>query len=98
MGHVESARRAAPRLSPPWRTLAAWGAVGLIVLASPTLLAILIVHMLSKKPREWDFASEQPAVGTPAPSFVLRDVDGREFRLDPGPRRRPVVLEFGSYT
>ena len=38
------------------------------------------------------------APGDPAPAFVLRDSNGVEFRLRDWQGRRPVVLEFGSYT
>ena len=38
------------------------------------------------------------AAGEPAPDFVLRDVDGAEFHLRDWVGKRPVVIEFGSYT
>jgi thiol-disulfide isomerase/thioredoxin len=37
-------------------------------------------------------------VGERAPDFVLKDVEGREYRLSDRMGQTPVVLEFGSYT
>jgi thiol-disulfide isomerase/thioredoxin len=37
-------------------------------------------------------------VGERAPDFVLKDVQGREFRLSDRTGQTPVVIEFGSYT
>ena len=36
--------------------------------------------------------------GEAAPDFTLRDVDGAEFHLADLAGKRPVVIEFGSYT
>jgi hypothetical protein len=39
-----------------------------------------------------------PALGGAAPTFVLLDLEGKEFRLKDHAGKRPVVIEFGSYT
>lgn len=44
------------------------------------------------------FEQLPPAVGTIAPTFLLRDIDGREFRLADHLGRKPLVIEFGSMT
>jgi hypothetical protein len=69
-------------------------------LAGLTLLAAGIVALT---PRTWeerppDFAAEKPAVGEAAPDFLLCDPDGREFHLAAEAGKRPVVIEFGSFT
>ncbi len=52
-----------------------------------------------KPPKSFlNFADARPALGAPAPDFSLLDLDGREFRLRDLRGRRPVVIEFGSYT
>jgi hypothetical protein len=46
-------------------------------------------------------ASAKPikvTAGEAAPDFTLRDVDGAEFHLADLTGKRPVVIEFGSYT
>jgi hypothetical protein len=40
----------------------------------------------------------RPRVGDPAADFTLRDLAGREFRLNDSLGRRPIVLEFVSIT
>ncbi len=40
-----------------------------------------------------------PAVGTPAPNFKIKSLDGKsEFELKSNFGKRPTVLIFGSYT
>ena len=39
-----------------------------------------------------------PAVGEPAPDFVLKDLDGKDCRLADELAKKPVVVEFGSAT
>jgi hypothetical protein len=40
----------------------------------------------------------KPALGETAPDFVLKDLEGREFRLKDAVGSRPIVLEIGSYS
>ncbi len=40
----------------------------------------------------------KPALGELAPDFVLRDLDGKEVRLKNLVGKRPIVIEFGSYS
>jgi hypothetical protein len=37
-------------------------------------------------------------LGDPAPEFVLKDLDGQEFRSRDLLHVRPLVLEFGNFT
>jgi cytochrome oxidase Cu insertion factor (SCO1/SenC/PrrC family) len=48
--------------------------------------------------RREQYLRSRPALAEPAPDFVLRDLDGKEFRLKALAGKRPVVIEFGSYT
>ena len=43
------------------------------------------------------FLRDAPQLGAPAPNFELPDLEGRHHRLADW-RRKPVVIEFGSYT
>jgi len=40
----------------------------------------------------------KPALGSAAPDFTLTDLDGKEFQLKDHFGKRPVVIEFGSYS
>jgi len=42
------------------------------------------------------FADEAPAVGAPAPDFVLQDVDGESVALSDLIGSRPIVVQLGS--
>ena len=44
------------------------------------------------------FEHEAPAVGEPAPDFVLFDTNGNVVRLARRLGERPIVLIFGSYS
>jgi cytochrome oxidase Cu insertion factor (SCO1/SenC/PrrC family) len=44
------------------------------------------------------YPQAKPAVGELAPDFTLHDLDGKALRLKDLLGKRPVVLEFGSYT
>lgn len=50
------------------------------------------------KPGFAQFPQARPALGEPAPDFALADLDGKAFRLKDVLGKRPVVIEFGSYT
>ncbi len=50
------------------------------------------------KPPLVEFADLKPAVGEPAPVFVLKDLDGKDCRLSDRLGRTPLVIEFGSAT
>ena len=50
------------------------------------------------KPLPVEFADLKPAVGEPAPVFVLKDLDGKDYRLSDRLGRTPLVIEFGSAT
>jgi hypothetical protein len=39
-----------------------------------------------------------PRLGEPAPSFTLQDLAGKTVRLRDLVGKRPIVIEFGSYT
>jgi hypothetical protein len=40
----------------------------------------------------------RPALGETASVFVLLDLEGKAFRLKDRMGKRPIVIEFGSYT
>jgi cytochrome oxidase Cu insertion factor (SCO1/SenC/PrrC family) len=40
----------------------------------------------------------KPALGENAPDFSLRDLDGKEVHLKDLVGKRPIVMEFGSYS
>jgi cytochrome oxidase Cu insertion factor (SCO1/SenC/PrrC family) len=40
----------------------------------------------------------KPALGEVAPDFSLRDLDGKQVRLKDLVGKRPIVIEFGSYS
>jgi hypothetical protein len=83
-----------------WR-VALWG-----LLASGSLLLVSVIALViatpftrgRRVPPEEAFARAKPAVGDAAPDFTLRSPGGDEFRLSAWRHRRPVVLEFGSFT
>jgi len=53
------------------------------------------------KPGKGGFAQypqAKPAAGEAAPDFTLLDLDGKSFHLKEVIGKRPVVIEFGSYT
>ena len=45
-----------------------------------------------------NYAEMKPALGTAAPDFTLTDLAGKEFHLKDHIGKRPVVIEFGSYS
>jgi thiol-disulfide isomerase/thioredoxin len=49
-------------------------------------------------PRLDHFSELAPAVGEPAPDFVLRDLEGREVPLASLLGDRPIVLQLGSHS
>jgi hypothetical protein len=44
------------------------------------------------------FPQMKPVLGTHAPDFELTDLKGREMRLKNLIGKKPIVIEFGSYT
>ncbi|MEM8963627.1 MAG: hypothetical protein AAGD38_19245, partial [Acidobacteriota bacterium] len=44
------------------------------------------------------FADEAPAIGAPAPTLEVTDLDGHPVPRDMLLRGRPIVLQFGSHT
>ena len=40
----------------------------------------------------------RPPLGAPAPDFFLYDLEGTEFHLKDILGKKPIVIEFGSYT
>ena len=40
----------------------------------------------------------KPALGAPAPDFELTDLKGRPVRMKNLIGKKPIVIEFGSYT
>jgi hypothetical protein len=64
-------------------------------------LAATTVAQPPGKPGKGGFSQypqAKPAQGEPAPDFMLYDLDGKAFRLKDVVGKRPVVIEFGSYT
>jgi hypothetical protein len=51
-----------------------------------------------RRDRPRPYFDQRPALGETAPDFVLRDLDGKAFRLKDAVGKRPLVIEFGSYT
>lgn len=45
-----------------------------------------------------ELAASGPEIGEKAPDFVLKDMNGREFKLSQFKSVKPVVLIFGSCT
>lgn len=63
------------------------------------LMSLAVAGLTWAQPPAKDaFAKAQPALGTKAPAFVLEDLDGKEYRLKDILGKRPIVIEFGSYT
>jgi cytochrome oxidase Cu insertion factor (SCO1/SenC/PrrC family) len=80
------------------RWLLRWLAALAAVLAVAALVLLAGWHVFLAR---WDnrtFAPPPEFVGTPAPDFTLRDLDGQPFHLGEECRKRPVVLEIGSWT
>jgi hypothetical protein len=73
-----------------------------LVLAGAGLLRLALpaspVDVPDEAQRRTQYLAAHPALGEPAPDFVLRDLEGKEFRLRAWAGKRPVVIEFGSYT
>ena len=44
------------------------------------------------------FDGTAPIVGDLAPEFTLRDIDGKEYRFAEHLGKRPIVIEFGSFS
>jgi hypothetical protein len=80
------------------RQLLAWIGAGIGVLGCLLVAGVGIRFLAGTKPHEWRFDDEKPAVGDEAPAFVLYDLEGHKYQLDPGHLARPVVIEFGSWT
>ena len=40
----------------------------------------------------------KPGLGEAVPDFALRDLDGKQLRLKDLVGKRPIVIEFGSYS
>ena len=49
-------------------------------------------------PRLAHFAEQAPAVGDPAPDFVLTDLEGNSVSLSSLVGERPIVLQLGSHS
>ena len=82
-----------------WRFLAGLAAASaasflVLFLAAAGLVAV----QAWLKPPPVEFAGLKPAVGEPAPDFVLKDLDGKDYRLFDRRGRTPLVIEFGSAT
>lgn len=68
-------------------------------LSAVFLVAVLSVSVQERlKPVPVSFLDAKPAIGDPAPDFLLKDAAGKEYRLSDHFGRMPVVLEFGSAT
>ncbi len=82
-----------------WRFLVATAAAGAVCFLVLFLAAagVVAVQALTKPPPVEE-ADLKPAVGEPAPDFVLKDLDGKECRLADWLGKTPLVLEFGSAT
>jgi hypothetical protein len=69
-----------------------------------TLIGVLLASLAAAKydevrfERSFTVGGPRPAVGEAAPDFVLRDTEGREFRLRDWVGGKPVVLELSSFT
>lgn len=63
---------------------------------------VLLVHAMEENDdvnaRAARFPRESPAHGTPAPNFELCDLQGKAMEFKELVGKRPIVLEFGSYT
>ena len=44
------------------------------------------------------YPQAKPAQGEAAPDFTLYDLEGKAYRLKDGVGKKPIVIEFGSYT
>jgi hypothetical protein len=44
------------------------------------------------------YLQAKPALGEAAPDLVLQDLDGKVLRLKDVMGKRPIVIEFGSYS
>lgn len=70
---------------------------GVLILSATTLLTLAIVFYLSPRWRTFTglrIGEKAPKVGTLAPDFELRDVDGRTVRLSEFRGKNPVFLNF----
>ena len=78
--------------------------VGLAAGAAACFLALFLTAAAIVAVQAWlkplpvEFADLKPAVGEPAPVFVLKDLDGKDYRLSDRLGRTPLVIEFGSAT
>jgi peroxiredoxin len=77
----------------------AWlfAALGLKIYSTPQPPERPAVPPTPEDTREF-FQRLKPALGEPAPDFTLRDVDGAPFTLSRESGKRPLVIEFGSFT
>ena len=72
-------------------------AVSMLTLAASALL----VAASAAQPqggKVQSYPDMKPALGTAAPEFTLTDLDGKDFQLKDHVGKRPVVIEFGSYS
>jgi thiol-disulfide isomerase/thioredoxin len=69
-------------------------------LAGVAVLALLLAFIVpNRRDRQGpDFSQEKPAVGDPAPDFVLADPERQKFRLAGALGQHPLVIECGSFT
>lgn len=51
-----------------------------------------------QSPRHEKYPETKPALGEKAPDFTLTELNGKEFRLKDVVGKRPIVIEFGSYS
>jgi hypothetical protein len=76
--------------------------LGLLVTGALLLVLAIVIPITDwlgpRKRPEDPFLRAKPPVGDDAPDFTLHTPDGQEFRLSAWRNRRPVVLEFGSFT
>jgi cytochrome oxidase Cu insertion factor (SCO1/SenC/PrrC family) len=69
-----------------------------LVLLAPSVRAQTPDDRRDDAERREQYLQSRPALGEAASAFVLRDLNGKEFRLKSLAGKRPLVIEFGSYT
>jgi hypothetical protein len=65
-------------------------------------LALILTTTAWAQPQRPDrstpYPQARPALGETAPDFTLQDLDGKEVRLRDLVGKRPIIIEFGSYS
>jgi thiol-disulfide isomerase/thioredoxin len=82
-----------------WRFLAVLASAVVVCFVALFLAAAAVFAVQEwMRPPAVDYDHLKPAVGEPAPDFVLKGLDGEDYRLSDHLGKAPAVLEFGSAT